>query len=55
MGSRHITTAVTLVVLVGILALGLFVGFRQLFAPLPGEGEEVADGSSSSPGSGANS
>jgi hypothetical protein len=34
------TTAVTLLVLVGILALGLFVGFRELFAPLPGEGDD---------------
>lgn len=39
MSSRHVTTAVTLLVLVGILALGLYVGFRELFAPLPG-GEE---------------
>ena len=36
------TTAVTLLVLVGILALGLFVGFRELFAPLPGDEDESA-------------
>jgi len=35
-------------VLVGILALGLFVGFRQLFAPLPGEDEEPTATSSPS-------
>ena len=40
MNSRHVTTAVTLLVLVGILALGLFVGFRELFAPLPGADDE---------------
>ncbi len=40
MSSRHVTTAVTLLVLVGILALGLYVGFRELFAPLPGSEEE---------------
>jgi LytR cell envelope-related transcriptional attenuator len=39
--SRHITTAITLLVLTGILALGLFVGFRELFAPLPGEDDET--------------
>lgn len=32
---RHITTAVTLVVLCGILALGLYAGYRSLFAPIP--------------------
>jgi hypothetical protein len=33
---RHLTTAVTMLVLVGILVLGVFVGVRELFAPLPG-------------------
>lgn len=32
---RHITTAVTLVVLCGILALGAYAGYRSLFAPIP--------------------
>ena len=42
MGSRHVTTAITLVVLVGILVLGLVVGFRELFAPLPSEDDDPA-------------
>ena len=42
MNSRHVTTAVTLVVLVAILGLGLFVGFRELFAPLPGDEGDTA-------------
>jgi hypothetical protein len=36
MASRHVTTAVTLLVLVAILVLGVVVGVRELFAPLPG-------------------
>jgi hypothetical protein len=36
MTGRHITTAVTMAVLVGILVLGMVIGFNQLFAPLPG-------------------
>jgi LytR cell envelope-related transcriptional attenuator len=32
---RHLTTAVTLVVLLGILAVGGLVGLRTLLAPLP--------------------
>jgi hypothetical protein len=36
MTSRHLTTAVTMVVLIGILVLGVVVGVRELFAPLPG-------------------
>jgi LytR cell envelope-related transcriptional attenuator len=32
---RHLTTAVTLVVLLGVLAVGAVVGARTLFAPLP--------------------
>jgi LytR cell envelope-related transcriptional attenuator len=37
MARRHITTAVTLLVLVGILVLGALVGAKSLFAPLPGD------------------
>jgi hypothetical protein len=33
--ARHVTTGVTLLVLVVILGIGAFVGLRQLFAPLP--------------------
>jgi hypothetical protein len=36
MTSRHLTTAVTMIVLIGILVLGVVVGVRELFAPLPG-------------------
>ena len=47
MASRHLTTAVTLLVLVGILVLGVVVGVRELFAPLPGSegasGEPAAE------------
>ena len=42
MTGRHVTTAVTMLVLVAILVLGVVVGVRELFAPLPGEGEEAA-------------
>lgn len=35
MAPRSLTTAVTLLVLLGILALGLVVGANSLFAPLP--------------------
>jgi hypothetical protein len=34
---RHVTTAVTLVILVGILAGGLWLGSRAFLAPLPGD------------------
>lgn len=47
MASRHLTTAVTLLVLVGILVLGVVVGVRELLAPLPGSegasGEPAAE------------
>jgi hypothetical protein len=33
---RHLTTAVTLAVLCGLLLIGAVVGFNALFAPLPG-------------------
>jgi hypothetical protein len=36
---RHLTTAITLLVLVGILVVGAVVGSRSLFAPLPGKGQ----------------
>jgi LytR cell envelope-related transcriptional attenuator len=36
MQRRHITTAITLVLLCGILVLGLVVGYKSLFSPLPG-------------------
>ena len=35
MARRHLTTAITLLVLLGILTLGLVVGMKTLFAPLP--------------------
>jgi hypothetical protein len=35
MRRRHITTAITLLVLVGILVLGVVLGVNALFAPLP--------------------
>jgi hypothetical protein len=41
--SRHLTTAVTLLVLVGILIAGLYFGVTTLFAPLPGDEEQAAD------------
>jgi hypothetical protein len=34
---RHLTTAVTLIVLVAILLLGGYYGAKSLFAPLPGD------------------
>ena len=42
MQRRHLTTAVTLLVLVGILVLGVLVGTKSLFAPLPENGGAVA-------------
>ncbi len=38
MRARHITTGVTLVVLLLILAAGAWVGYRSLVAPVPGDG-----------------
>jgi hypothetical protein len=40
MTSRHLTTAVTMAVLCGILVIGAVVGFNTLFAPLPGAEDE---------------
>jgi LytR cell envelope-related transcriptional attenuator len=39
---RHLTTAVTLLVLVSILVLGVVLGVRTLFAPLPGSDKATA-------------
>jgi hypothetical protein len=44
--ARHLTTAVTLLVLVGLLGLGLLVGVRSLTAPVPGE-HKASSGSAS--------
>ncbi len=41
MTRRHVTTAVTLVVLLVILTIAGVVGFNALFAPLPGAGEQT--------------
>lgn len=45
MQRRHVTTGLTLLVLIAILAVGAWIGTRSLFAPLPGE--ESADPSPS--------
>ena len=42
MTHRHLTTAVTLLVLVSILVLGVVLGVRTLFAPLPGSDKATA-------------
>ena len=39
MAHRHLTTAVTLLVLVGILVVGVVLGSKSLFAPLPDSGQ----------------
>jgi hypothetical protein len=39
---RHLTTAVTLLVLVGILVLGVALGAKSFFAPIPGDDEPTA-------------
>ena len=39
MASRRTLTAVTLTVLVAMLAAGAFIGWRALFAPLPGDSD----------------
>ncbi len=43
LGRRHLTTAVTMLVLVGILVLGVVIGVDRLFAPVPGSEEPVAE------------
>lgn len=47
MRRRHLTTGVTLLVLVGILAAGAWIGSRSLFAPLPGDDPSAATSSCS--------
>lgn len=42
MTGRHVTTAITMVVLCLIVAVAAVVGFNALFAPLPGMDEEPA-------------
>lgn len=42
MRRRHITTAVTLLVLVGILAAGAVIGIRSLLAPIPDKKADAA-------------
>ena len=42
MARRQLTTAVTLLVLVGILVLGVVVGMKSLLAPLPEDGKAAA-------------
>ncbi len=42
MTHRHLTTAVTLLVLVCILVLGVLLGVKTLFAPLPGSDKATA-------------
>jgi len=44
---RHLTTAVTLLVLVGILVVGVILGVKTLFAPLPGSDNASAKPSAS--------
>ena len=39
MTHRHLTTGITLLVLVGILVVGAVLGSRSLFAPLPDSGQ----------------
>jgi hypothetical protein len=43
MGRRHLTTAITLLVLVGILVLGVILGVNTLLAPLPGDSSPAAE------------
>lgn len=42
MERRHVTSAITMLVLVAILVLGVMVGVNALFAPLPEDPEPVA-------------
>ena len=39
MARRHLTTGITLLVLVGILVVGVVLGSKSLFAPLPDSGQ----------------
>lgn len=47
MTGRHVTTAITMLVLCMILVIAGVVGFNALFAPLPGSDEPVATPSES--------
>ena len=47
MARRHVTTGVTLLVLVSILVIGALLGAKALFAPLPGD--DVGASASPSP------
>ena len=42
MTRRHLATAVTMLVLLGVLVVGFVVGAKALFAPLPGGGSLAA-------------
>lgn len=42
MQRRHVTSAITLLVLVGILVAGVLIGMNALFAPLPDDGTAAA-------------
>jgi len=42
---RHVTTAVTLLVLLGILAVAGVIGVKTLLAPVPGNGKPAAQAS----------
>lgn len=42
MTGRHVTTAITMVVLCMVLVIAAVVGFNALFAPLPGDDEPAA-------------
>ena len=44
MNSRRTRSAITLVVLVAVLVAGAYLGWRALFAPLPGSDEPAATG-----------
>ena len=46
MRGRHLTTAVTLLVLTGILVAGALVGSKALFAPMPSDQSRAGDGPS---------
>lgn len=49
MTRRHVTTAITLLVLSGILGLGLYVGLNSLFAPIPALGPAAEPSPSCTP------
>jgi len=49
MGRRHLTTAITLLVLLAILGLGAVLGTKSLFAPLPSSAPSPSPSPSCSP------